>query len=239
MKCQQISIHTRTVQLLLTISVLLVTTLLAGNAQAKKVKPDPGTIVASDNLVRWGADDPTPGIIQADYQFCSLGLATIDMSAGTYTCELSAVHVFYDFANFICEVAHHKGDDWRCSAKGSQYYIVPDLEYSYSWYGDCTSDTGCDVMVVNLFTDVAFLGGPVDRVRIDPLLDRIKLEGFGHLSNTTANPFDSPQSINIDYMHITFIGTRGRDKALAVCRATPLHDEYPVTFETTVYVDQE
>jgi hypothetical protein len=235
MKSQPKFSPTRTGQLLFAVLLILTLSLLAtGNAQAKRVKPDPGPIVAADNLVRWGGDDPTPGIVQANYQFCTLSQAAVDMSSGTYTCNLSNARVFYDFANFLCEVAHIRGDDWRCYTKGSQYYMAPDLEYSYSWDGDCTSDAGCDVAIVNRFTDIALLGGPVDRVRLDPLLDRVTFEGFGRIGNTTANPFDTPQSITIDYMHISFIGTKGKNKVLAMCRATPLHDEYPVTFETSV-----
>ena len=235
MKSQPIFSLTRTGQLLSAILLLLILSMfVAGNAQAKKTKPGPDPIEAPNNMVRWGGDDPTPGIVQADFQFCSLSEAAADMSSGTYTCNLSATYVFYDFANFLCEVAHSRGDDWRCSTKTSQYYIVPDLEYSYSWDGDCTSDAGCAVTVVNRFTDVAILGGPVVSITIDPLLDRLTFEGFGRISNATANPFDLPQSITIDYMHITLIGTKGKNKALAVCRATPLYEEYPVTFETTV-----
>ena len=81
------------------------------------------------------------------------------------------------------------------------------------------------------------LGGPVTRVRIDPALESLTLEGFGRVSNSTANPFDMSQSITIDYMYITFTGTKGKNKALAVCRALPLHEEYPVTFETVVVDD--
>ena len=146
--------------------------------------------------------------------------------------------VFYDFANFICEVAHTRGDDWRCVSKGSQYYIEPDLEYSFSWNGDCTSVDGCDITVVNRFSDVAVLGGPVTRVRLDPLLDRLTLEGFGRISNSiSANPFDVSQSITIDYMYITFIGTKGKGKELAVCRAIPRHENFPVKFETILIED--
>lgn len=210
------------------------------NVQAKKpTKPPPGPTVESESLVRWGGDESMPGVLEADYRFCALSEIAEDMSSGTYTCNLNGSSVFYDFANFICEVAHRRGDDWRCSSKGSQYYIEPDLEYSFSWNGDCTSVDGCDITVVNRFTDVAVLGGPVTRIRIDPSLDRLTLEGFGRVNNSTANPFDMSQSITINYMHITFIGTKGKGKALAVCRAIPLHEEYPVSFETIVVEDTE
>jgi hypothetical protein len=211
---------------------------VAANVQAKKPpKPPPEPQIVSENLVRWGGDEPTPGVLEADYRYCSLVEYADDMSSGTYECNLNSL-VFYDFANFICEVAHRRGDDWRCSSKGSQYYIEPDLEYSYSWNGDCTSVDGCEITVVNRFTDIAVLGGPVTRVRIDPALDRLTLEGFGRVSNSiSANPFDVAQSITIDYMHITFIGVKGKGKELAVCRAIPLHENFPVTFETIVIED--
>jgi len=216
---------------------LMFLSLLFATADVQAKKPTPLPTIESKSLVRWGGDEPTPGVLEADYRLCNLSEYAEDMSSGTYTCNLNGSLVFYDFANFICEVAHRRGDDSRCSSKGSQYYIEPDLEYSFSWNGDCTSVAGCDITVVNRFTDVAVLGGPVTRIRIDPSLDRLTLEGFGRVSNATANPFDMAQSITIDYMHITFIGTKGKNKALAVCMALPLHEEYPVKFETLVVED--
>jgi len=216
--------------------VFLLLLIVAGNVNAKKPLP-PEPAIVSESLARWGGNEMLPGVLEADYRFCVLTEVADDLSSGTYTCDLNGSHVFYDFANFICEVAHRRGDDSRCSSKGSQYYIEPDLEYSFSWNGDCTSEEGCEITVVNRFTHVAVLGGPVTRIRIDPLLDKVVLEGFGWVNNTTAVPFDMSQSVIIDYMHITFIGTKGKDKALAVCRAIPLHEEYPVTFVTTA-VDQ-
>ena len=218
--------------------LLILLLFVAGNVQAKKpVKPSPGPQVVSENLVRWGSDEPSPGVLEADYRFCSLVEYAEDMSSGTYQCNLNNL-VFYDFANFICEVAHRRGDDTRCSSKGSQYYIEPDLEYSYSWNGDCTSADGCDITIVNRFTDVAVISGPVTRVRLDAELDRLTLEGFGRVSNSiSANPFDVAQSIMIDFMHITFIGVKGKGKKLAVCRAIPLHENFPVEFETIVIED--
>jgi len=204
-----------------------------GSVQAKKpVKPPPDPQIVSDSYVRWGGNEPTPGVLEADYRFCTLVEYAQDMSSGTYSCELDSF-VFYDFANFICEVAHARGEDYRCSSKGSQYFIHPDLEYSFSWNGDCTSVEGCDITVVNRFTNSAVLGGPVTRVRIDPSLDRLTLEGFGHISESdTADPFIESQSIDIDYMHISFIGVKGKGKVLGLCRATPIQEEYPVKFET-------
>lgn len=213
--------------------LLFVLLFFASSVRAKKpVKPPPEPQVVSDSYARWGGNELTPGVLEADYRFCTLVEYAADMSSGTYSCELDSF-VFYDFANFICEVAHTRGEDYRCTNEGSQYFIYPDLEYSFSWIGDCTSAEGCDITVVNRFTDTAVLGGPVTRIRLDPSLDRLTLEGFGHISgSSTANPFDESHSIVIDYMYITFIGTKGKGKVLAVCKATPLHEEYPVTFET-------
>jgi hypothetical protein len=131
-------------------------------------------------------------------------------------------------------VAHRRGEDWRCASRGSQYYIAPDLEYSYSWNGDCTTDIGCAVTVVNRFSNLAVLGGPVTTIRLDPTLASLTVEGFGRIRNSTLNPFDTAQSLTIDYLHLTIIGTSGRNKVLAVCRLTPLHADYPVTFEITL-----
>jgi len=223
----------------LSIIVFLLLALVASSdALAKKPpKPSPGPIVGTDNLVRWGNDDPSPGILEADHRFCTLTSLAADSSSGTYNCEMPGTLVFYDFANFHNEIAHSRSDDWRCTSPGSQYYIEPDLEYSFSWNGDCTSDSGCDVTVVNRFTDISVLGGPVVRVRYDPDLDRLTLEGYGRVSNTTANPFDSSQSITIDYMNVAFIGKKGKGKVLSLCRATPLHENFPVTFETIAIDD--
>ena len=218
--------------------VFLLLLIAAGNVNAKKPLP-PEPAIVSDSLVRWGGNELLPGVLEANYRFCTFTEVADDLSSGTYTCELNGSRVFYDFANFTCEVAHKRGDDSRCSSEGSQYFIEPDLEYSFSWNGDCTSVEGCEISVVNRFTHVAILGGPVTRIRVDPLLDRVTLEGFGRVNNTTAVPFEMSQSVIIDYMHITFIGTKGKDKALAVCRATPLHEEYPVTFETTAVEQTE
>jgi len=214
---------------------LLLSLFLTGNvvaAKGGKPKPPPGPVVESESLVRWGGNDPTPGVLEANYRPCTLTDYASDMSSGTYTCGLNGTRVFYDFANFVGEVAHTNGDDSRCTTKGSQYYIEPDLEYSFSWVGDCTSVAGCDVVVVNRFTDVAVLGGPVTRVKLDPSLDRLTFEGIGRISNSTSNPFDMQQSVTIDYFYITFFGTKGKNKKLAECRAYPVNDNYPVKFET-------
>jgi hypothetical protein len=81
---------------------------------------------------------------------------------------------------------------------------------------------------------MAVLGGPVTTIKLDPSLKSLTLEGFGRIHNSTANPFNTAHSLLIDYMHLTFIGTSGSNKVLAVCKLTPLHAEYPVTFEITL-----
>lgn len=224
--------------LFFTLFVLVLLSVFAvGNVQAKKKgkpSPPPPPDSMSESLVRWGGDEPTPGVLEANYRLCSVTEAAADMSSGTFSCNMNGSKVFYDFANFITEVAHNRGEDSRCSSAGSQYYIEPDLEYSFSWNGDCSSVSGCEVKVVNRFSNVAVLGGPVTRVRLDPSLASLVFEGFGRISNSTVNPFESAQSLTIDYMHITFIGTKGKNKALAECRALPKHENYPVRFETLV-----
>lgn len=244
MKSQPTSNHTRIGHISSVIILLLIFSVFGAN-QALAKKPVPERVTGAENLARWGDDaDSTPGILEPNYRHCSLIRATEDRSSGAYDCMLNDVRnsdprVFYDFAHFEKEVAHRNGEDWRCMTEGSQYYMEPDLEYSYTWDGDCTSDAGCDVTIVNRFTDISVLGGPVNRVRFDMDLDRLTLEGFGRVSNTTPNPFDESHLIAIDYMLVTFIGAKGKGKALSVCRLTPVDANYPVNFDIVALEAEE
>jgi len=241
MKSQPTSNHTGRIS---SVIILLLIFSVFGANQVLAKKPVQERVTGAENLARWGDDSSTPGILEPNYRHCSLIRATDDKSSGTYDCMLndprnSDPRVFYDFALFEKEVAHARGEDWRCMSEGSQYYMEPDLEYSYTWDGDCASDAGCDVTIVNRFSNMAVLGGPVSRVRIDPDVDRVTLEAFGRVSNTTANPFDEFHLIEIDYMHVTFIGAKGHGKALSVCRLTPVDVNYPVDFDIVVLESAE
>lgn len=127
----------------------------------------------------------------------------------------------YDFTWMVSEPIHRRGDDWRCE-NGGFFHIDPDISYSYSWNGDCT--TGCGVTIVNSFSNIGVIGGSVGRATI---------EGFATATSTANNPFNEPQSLLIDYLHVTLFGVKGNDKVLAVCKLTPAT---PVTFVTAPVV---
>ena len=119
-----------------------------------------------------------------------------------------------------------KDNDWYCDpARNDWFNKVPDLEYTYSWSGDCTSAEGCDVVVVNRFS-VSTMSSP--------LYGAITIEAFAS-GITTAdgnpNPFSEAQDIPIDYVHVTKFSPKNK-KILAICEAIPYPDT--ITFHTSL-----
>ncbi len=204
-------------QLFSTIFLLLLMSLfVAGNAQAKKPQPDPGPS-AADNEVSWGGD-----ITETSTRLCSLSQMAPDETSGKFICQLNGQAITYDLSLVDSEPIHLRGDDWRCNPGTMWAHIDPDMEYTYSWNGNCA--TGCGVTVVNTFSNNGTIGGSVGRMTI---------EGFATATAAAGgNPFAEPQSLTIDYLHVTLFGVRGRDKVLAVCKLTPL-EAGQVTFFTS------
>ena len=96
-----------------------------------------------------------------------------------------------------------------------------DLEYSFSWVGDCTSIDGCDVTIVNRFNNPWATGGSVER---------LTLEAYAKVTESSANPFAVARSLEVEYLHLTMFAAKGNDKVVAVCKLTPGDD--PVIFVT-------
>ena len=120
----------------------------------------------------------------------------------------------------------HKGQRLYCDpARNDWFNKVPDLEYTYSLSGDCTSAEGCDVVVVNRFS-VSTMSSP--------LYGAITIEAFAS-GITTAdgnpNPFSEAQDIPIDYVHVTKFSPKNK-KILAICEAIPYPDT--ITFHTSL-----
>jgi hypothetical protein len=204
-------------QLFSTIFLLFLLSLfVAGNAQAKRPQPDPGPS-AADNEVSWGGD-----IEETSTRVCSLSQMAPDGTSGKFICQLNSDHIIYDLSWMDSEPIHNRGDDWRCNPGTLWAYIDPDMEYTFSWNGDCA--TGCGVSVVNVFSNYGAIGGSVGRMTIEGFATATTLAG--------GNPFAEPQSLTIDYLHVTFFGVKGRDKVLAVCKLTPTEDDQ-VTFFTS------
>ena len=223
MKTQPTFSFTNVKNLTLAILMLAVLLFVAGNVQAKKPQPEPGP-GAPDIEARWGGDDPTPGIVEGDVHLCSLSQVALDETSGTFTCEMNGEKVFYDFESMISEPVHKKGDDWRCLPETRNLYNDPDMEYSFNWNGNCSTTEGCDVTVVNAFSNPGVIGGSVSR---------LTLEAFGMITESELNPFTESQSLTIDYLHVTLFAAKGHNKVLAVCKLTPMPG-YPVTLVTNL-----
>lgn len=220
MKSQPTFKSSRFGQLLSTIFLLILLSLFAaGNVQAKKPVPDPGPPLL-DNEASWSGDLVISDVMESSARTCSLTQMAADESSGTFSCGWNDVDVMYDFSYMSSEPAHRRGDDWRCE-HSMLYSLVPDLQYSYSWNGDCTS--GCEVTIVNAFSNCGVFGGSVGRMTI---------EGFATATSSqpNLNPFTEAQSLSIDYFHVTLFGVKGNNKVLAVCKLTPTT---PVTFVTS------
>lgn len=219
MKSQPTFKSSRFGQLLSAIFLLILLSLFAaGNVQAKKPVPEPAP-VGLDNEAFWG-DFIDSDILQDSARFCSLSQMAVDETSGTYSCALNSTeHILFDFSEMWAEPAHLRGDDWRCEPGRLFFHLNPDVQYSYSWNGSCAE--GCDVKIVNSFTNGRVVGGSVDRITV---------EGFATAISTEENPFSEAQSLSIDYLHVTFFGCKGNNKVLAVCKYTPTT---PVTFVTS------
>lgn len=205
--------------------LILLSLFAAGNVQAKKPPrppPTPGPTVP-DNAALWSGDLIVSDVMETSARSCSLTQMAVDESSGTFSCALNTEGILYDFSYMISEPAHRRGDDWRCN-NGPFYHLDPDIQYSYSWNGDCT--TGCGVTIVNAFSNIGILGNSVDRMTI---------EGFATATSTppNLNPFAESQSLSIDYFHLTLFGKKGNNKVLAVCKLTPTS---AVTFVTSSVV---
>lgn len=190
--------------------LLLLSLFAAGNAQARKPAPDPGP-VGLDNLASWIFDLDNTGIMEESPRLCKLSQMALDETSGTYSCELNEENILYDFTNMDSIPIHRRGDDWRCDSGRFWAHAEPDVEYSFSWNGDCTS--GCPVTIVNTFSNTGTIGGSVSRTT---------LQGFAMATTGTEfNPFTTSKSLTVDYLHLTLYGGGSGAKVLAVCKLTP------------------
>lgn len=194
---------------------------LAANAEAKKPQPEPGPS-APDNVVIWGGDAYYSNILEDSARLCTLSEMASDETSGAFSCELNNESILYDFTNLDSEPIHRRGDDWRCTAGTLWAHIDPDMGYSFSWNGNCAA--GCGVTIVNAFSNYGAIGGSVGKMTI---------EGFATATSTTGgNPFAEPQSLLIDYLHVTLFGVKGKNKVIAKCKLTP-DESNPIMFETS------
>jgi hypothetical protein len=205
--------------------LILLSLFMAGNVQAKKKKPQPSPGPSGpDNTAIWSGDQAQTDILSSVTRQCSLSQAASDESNGKYSCQLNTESILYDFQWLTATPIHTRGDDFLCDAKKMFWYLIPDVEFSYSWNGDCTSASGCGVTVVNDFSNIGFSGGST--------VDHITIEGLGTAKTNTANPFSDSQSLSIDSLHVTFYSVKGKNKVAAVCELKP-RANFPITFDTT------
>ena len=221
---------------------LLLCMFSAGSAMAVKPdylpckgsKCDTPVPASADNYAFWGYDEDLSVFFEripsdSDPRTCTLTQVAADFSSGTYTCALNHYYVIYAFSGNIvsCEAIYFKKEnDWYCDPDRNDWFNnVPDLEYSYSWTGDCTSAEGCEVVIVNRL-NMATMSSP--------LYGSITIEAFASGVTTDdgdPNPFSEDQYIPIDYVHVTKFDPKN-NKILAICRADPYPDT--VTFHTSL-----
>ena len=197
--------------------LLFLSFFMVSNAQARKPQPAPGPTGPANQAI-WGAvPEFDSDILEQDWRTCATSQVAPDQSSGTYSCPLDHTRILYDLSMMESTPIHRRGEDWRCS-RNMYFHVYPDVEYAYSWNGNCPS--GCEVSIVNEFS---VLNTSVSRVRI---------EGFGVVTTNELNPFNVPQFIDIDYLHVTLFGVKGKNKVIAVCELIP-RESNPVTFVTT------
>ena len=196
--------------------LLFLSLFMVSNVQARKPQPAPGPIGPA-NLAIWGEPELESDVMEPNPRQCASSQVAPDQSSGTYSCSLNHSRIVYDFSAMESIPIHRRGEDWRCS-RNMYFHVYPDVEYAYSWNGNCPS--GCEVSIVNEFS---VLNTSVSRVRI---------EGFGVVTTNELNPFNVPQFIDIDYLHVTLFGVKGKNKVIAVCELIP-RESNPVTFVTT------
>jgi len=198
----------------------------------KGSKCDTPLPASADNYVFWGYDEDLSAFFEripsdSDPRTCSLTQVAADFSSGTYTCTLNHYYVTYAFSGNIesCEAIYFKKEnDWYCDPDRDGWINkVPDLEYTYSWTGNCL--TGCDVTIVNRI-NMATMSSP--------LYGSITIEAFASGVTTEdddPNPFSEAQDIPIDYVHVTKFSPKN-NKILAICRANPIPGR--ITFHTSL-----
>ena len=196
--------------------LLFLSLFMVSNVQARKPQPAPGPIGPA-NLAIWGEPELESDVMEPNPRQCASSQVAPDQSSGTYSCSLNHSRIVYDFSAMESIPIHRRGEDWRCSSP-MFFNIDPDVEYAYSWNGNCRS--GCGVSIVN---ETTYINASVSRVRI---------EGFGVVFSDELNPFNESQLVSIDYLHVTLFGIKGKDKVLAVCELMP-RKYNPVTFTTT------
>lgn len=240
MNIRPFNFSTRIRPIVSSILLVLIFSLFTASAQAchkgtphKKDPPDAcdqSETIVPDNDVLWGDDVLTSGFLEMSTRLCTSSQIAPDESSGAYTCELGTDlfplegYVTYALNNMSSVPVHRRGDDWRCTSGFISAEIDPDLEYSFSWAGDCTDDIeGCEVTVVNAFNNPWAMGNSVER---------FTLEAYGKITESATNPFSVPQSLTIDYVHLTLFAQKGKDKVLAICKLMP-NVGYPVTFVTS------
>ncbi len=152
--------------------LILLSLFMVGNAQAKgkKPRPSPGPS-GPDNSAIWSGDQAQTDILSAVTRSCALSQVATDETNGKYSCNTNAERILYDLEWMTSVPIHTRGDDFLCDVKKMYFYMVPDVEFSYSWNGDCTSASGCGVTIVNDFSRTSFNGASS--------LDHITIEGLG------------------------------------------------------------
>ncbi len=172
---------------------------------------DPEEIATNDTMVMWAGAE----LSEADPpRLCHFSFATGNGKTGSYGC----VHSGNDVVIF------NLGDGVELDKRGrvvsepsgicddefsDNLTMAPNYAYESDWNGFCMSGGGCDVRVLNGFSNDE--NAPAGT-------GLIKLEAFGHVSGTgNANPFADPLGIFIDKVLITIRG-EGTDKTVAICR---------------------
>jgi hypothetical protein len=157
---------------------------------------------------------------------CEVTQLAADFSSGTYDCALNGDFVSYGFSATPATQIYTKGNDWYCQdTLGGGYddlEEIPDLQYSYSWTGNCKSPLTCDVTIVN-------------RMSMNTsMYSAITIEAFaeGTTDDPDGNPFAEDQDLIINRLLVTKFAPKGKAKVLAICEAFPAVGT--VTFHTSL-----
>lgn len=184
----------------------------------KGSKCPPPTPQMDDNHVYWGTDVGTSIFYEYSSRTCELAQLAPDFSSGTYDCQLLAPYVTYNVANMddamTWEQLYKRGDQYWCDRPDIFYFIYPDLQYSYSWAGDCTDEIeGCDVTIVNR----------IGSNNTSANLGSVTFEAFEYgVTTTDPVPFTEEHHFDVDYLQVTKFAPKGKNKVLAICGAVPV-----------------
>jgi hypothetical protein len=165
-----------------------------------------------DNYVWWGNDSG-----EMFYEFgsrtCELALMAPDDLSGTYDCPLMAPYITYDTSDdaLVWEQLFKRGEQYWCDRPDVFRWAYPDLQYSYSWTGDCT--VGCDITIVNRIS-ADQTGFDLGNVTFEAVIEGVVTPG-------NPVPFTVELHRNVNYLLVTKFAPKGKDKILAICKTFP------------------